>query len=363
MRNELLWSRKRTASPPVRLLSDVWGLVNSLRRKAYRKGVFRSERAPLPVISVGNLTAGGSAKTPMCIYLSNMLTERGLSPAVLSRGYGRKRSRFYPEPVIVSLGLGPLAPLEFSGDEPYLTASLTQAMVIVSKKRILAAREAASQGADVLVLDDGFQHLSLKRDVDILMVQADNPFGNGRVLPAGPLREPLKANVDADIFVSVGEREAPEGLQRLAGGKPLFTAVIRSGPLLSLEGRKRSDPSMLKGRRFSAFCGLARPEGFRKSLSSLGLDPVAFKAFPDHEPYGPLERRELQDLLNFSRAECLVTTFKDAMKLTDLGLPVYILESALEPVDPEGLLKAVLDKLPLPLDKKMAAQETEDPLA
>jgi tetraacyldisaccharide 4'-kinase len=348
MRNELLWGKDRPANPVTRAMSGIWGLVNGLRRKAYKKGFIASEEAGAPVISVGNLTVGGNAKTPMCIFLANQLTGRGYTPAVLSRGYGRGRSSEFRDPVLVSLGLGPLAPLEYSGDEPQLVARLTQAMVIVANKRLLAAREAVRQGADVLVLDDGYQHLGLKRNVDILMLQAENCLGNGLVLPAGPLREPVSAIKDADILVSVGQDAVPPGIARMAGERPAFAAVTRPTAISTLNGDCRMDLKFLQGRRFAAFCGLARPLNFKNAIGSLGLEPVAFRAYPDHEPYGPIETRELKELLNFSRSEYLLTTLKDAVKLRDLELPILVLESELAPVDPAGLVREVLNRISPP---------------
>jgi tetraacyldisaccharide 4'-kinase len=346
MRNELLWERGRGPGPLVRALSDSWGLVNRLRRWSYRKGILPSEKAPIPVISVGNLTVGGNSKTPMCAFLAKALADRGHVPAILSRGYGRKRSRMRPDPVVVSLGLGPLVPLEFSGDEPALLARLTPAMVLVSARRAPAAREAAGQGAGVAILDDGFQHLRLRRDCNILMVRAADGLGNGRVVPAGPLREPASARADADIVVTVGLGDVPPHLGRLFAPKPVFGARVEAGRLSSPDGRVRLAVQELAGKRLAAFCGLARPKAFKETLTGLGLPPVAFRAFPDHEPYGPIERRALEELLLFSRSEFLLTTQKDAVKLRDLRLPILALEARLAPSDPEGLMGAILGMLP-----------------
>ncbi|MDR2406211.1 MAG: tetraacyldisaccharide 4'-kinase [Deltaproteobacteria bacterium] len=360
MRSELFWKEKTKGGYLVRAASYTWGALNSLRRRLYQYGLLPSQKAPLPLISVGNLTVGGSAKTPMAIYLAGELIRRGLNPAVLSRGYGRKRSRLYPDPVLVSLGLGPLVALDYSGDEPQLVAKLTRSMVLVSKKRSLAAAEAVKQGADCLILDDGFQHLSLKRDLDILMFQGEKPLGNGRVLPAGPLRENISAAAAADIFVVVGNGETPEvpkSIRNLSSDKPIFTAKIEAGAFSSLRGQKRLEVDFLKGKRLSAFCGLARPQLFKKTLLNLGLEPVAFRAFRDHEPYGPMERKALEDLLNFSRSEYLLTTLKDSIKLEDMKLPILALESALVPTDAPAFLKAVLEKLPPSLQKENPPEE------
>ncbi|MDR2200459.1 MAG: tetraacyldisaccharide 4'-kinase [Deltaproteobacteria bacterium] len=347
MLSDELWNKDRQASPVTGVLAAAYGLAAGARRLAYQKGLFGREKAPLPVVSVGNLTVGGNAKTPMCVYLANEFLKKGLVPAVLSRGYGRKKSRFRPDPLTVSLGLGPLAPPEHAGDEPHLIASLTRAMVFVSGKRIRAAREAARQGARILILDDGFQHLSIQRDLDILMFRADNPLGNGRLLPAGPLREPLRAAAAADLFVSAGAGGVPPAVRRLAGGRPLFSAELKGGRLASLKDSTPLEAASLKGRRLAAFCGVADPGSFKNTLNSLGLTPVAFLAFPDHEPYLPKARGELERLLKFSRSEFLLTTRKDAVKLKDLDLPVLVLDVELVPNEPEKFLQAVFQKLSL----------------
>ncbi|MDR2339415.1 MAG: tetraacyldisaccharide 4'-kinase, partial [Deltaproteobacteria bacterium] len=345
MRDVHLWGRGGDPGPILRLMSGSWGLANTLRRKAYKKGFLNQEKAPVPLVSVGNLTVGGNAKTPMCVYLAKEFASRGLSPAVLSRGYGRERSRLRPDPVVVSLGLGPLVPLEFAGDEPYLIARLSSAMVLVSAKRAPAALEAADQGADVLILDDGFQHLGLARDLDIVMIQGENGLGNGHVIPAGPLREPAGAIEDADMLVYVGDGGPPDPVATLAQKKPLFTAKVVASGISSLSDGETLPLDYLSGKRFAAFCGLARPQGFRDTMANLGLAPVAFRAFPDHEPYGPRELRALDELLRFSRSEFLLTTLKDAVKLKGLRIPTFALETGLEPSDPVRLMDSVLGRL------------------
>jgi tetraacyldisaccharide 4'-kinase len=315
------------------------------RRALYRKGILKSREAPVPVVSVGNVTVGGSGKTPMCIFLANALAERGWTPAVVSRGYGRRVVPALPDPVLVSAGDGPLVPWELSGDEPALIAQESAAMVLCSRDRLLGAGEAARLGADVVILDDGYQHLKIRRDVDILMFQSEDHLGNGRVLPAGPLREPLSACSDADIVCAVGRHVHP-ALERLAGSRPLFR--LRPTPLRLRDPRSGASWgfSALEGARFSAFCGIARPWAFRKAMAGLGLVPAAFKAFPDHCPYGPAERDFLEKLLRFTGSKALLSTSKDAVKLKELKAPLLVLEAAPVPDEPEALLDAVIERLP-----------------
>ncbi|MDR1035238.1 MAG: tetraacyldisaccharide 4'-kinase [Deltaproteobacteria bacterium] len=341
MRVEGYWSRDTPPPSFLKTLGVAWGAVMARRRELYRKGVLKSREAPVPVVSVGNITVGGSGKTPMCIFLANALAERGWTPAVVSRGYGRKGAPALPDPVLVSAGDGPLVPWELSGDEPALIALESPAMVLCSRDRLEGAHEAARLGADVVILDDGFQHLKIRRDVDILMFQSEDHLGNGCVLPAGPLREPLSACADATLVCVVGRHVHP-ALERLAGDRPLFR--LRPTPLRLKDPRSGASWgfSALEGVRFSAFCGIARPWGFKKAMAGLGLVPAAFKAFPDHCPYGPAERDFLEKLLRFTGSQALLSTAKDAVKLKDLKVPLLVLEAAPVPDEPEGLLDAVI---------------------
>ncbi|MDR2459808.1 MAG: tetraacyldisaccharide 4'-kinase [Deltaproteobacteria bacterium] len=338
------YSREKEPAFPLRKISSLWGLVLEKRRKMYRKGSFASKKAPVPVISVGNLTMGGNGKTPMCVFLANSLMEKGYNPAIISRGYGRTSQSAHPDPVLISAGDGPLLPWQLSGDEPALMAGLTRAIVFVSKERSLAAIEAARIGADVLILDDGYQHLAIKRDANILMLQAENFLGNGKVFPAGPLRERPSSHEDADIIVAVGARIHP-ALERLAGTRPLFLAHNKPLRLTDPRQQKSWDFDALRGKRFAAFCGLASPLNFKKTLKALNLEPVAFRAFSDHAPYKPQDKEFLKRLCDFTHSLCLVTTAKDYIKLKDLQVPLLILESALELEDSQGFLEVILKKI------------------
>ncbi|MDR1546697.1 MAG: tetraacyldisaccharide 4'-kinase [Deltaproteobacteria bacterium] len=207
-----------TLRPALRPLGAMWGWLMKLRREAYEAGLLTSAAADRPVVSVGNLTLGGNAKTPMCLFLAAALARRGLRPAILSRGYGRLRRRDLPDPVVVSTGEGPLVGAAFSGDEPRLLALRSQAIVVCANQRRLAAEAAVALGADALILDDGFQHLALKRDLDILMIQAQAPAGDGLVFPAGQLREAFQAQRRAHLLVAVDRRPAA-GPGQAAGQK------------------------------------------------------------------------------------------------------------------------------------------------
>jgi tetraacyldisaccharide 4'-kinase len=339
--------------PALRPLGRLYGWLARLRREAYEAGLLRPARAALPVVSVGNLTAGGNGKTPMCAFLANALAARGLRPAILSRGYGRARPA--PDPLVVSRGDGPLVPAEISGDEPRLLAGLTRAVVVCARRRSAAAEAAAGLGADVLILDDGFQHLALARDLDILRLRSPDPLAGGLVIPAGRLREPAGAHRRADVLVAlqspappveagpegpgrgaarpgspgpgglfdieedaggVADAEAGDEPARLAGWRPLFRAALVPTGWRPLAGGPLLKPEALAGLPAAAFCGLANPESFRRTLASLGVSPAGFLALPDHARYGGRERGEIRRWAARLGPDYLLTTAKDAVKLS-----------------------------------------------
>ena len=330
--------------PLLRPLGAAYGLGAALRRRLY-EALRPAAKASVPVISVGNLTLGGSGKTPVCLTLAKLLRAQGLTPAVLSRGYGRTDIGRTDLSWVVSRGRGPEGSPAESGDEPWLMAEqLPELRVLVDADRARAARTAVEHlEADILILDDGFQQLSLAADCRILLVPARNPFGNGAVLPAGPLREPLKFHRLADILISTGaDRPAPEVME-LAGGRPVFAAQYRSTGWRRLGQKEMSSPEALAGKRVFAFCGLGRPENFENSLKKLGLDIRYFAALPDHQKY---DKEALDGLgLGFmaTGADFLVTTAKDAVKLpADFPFPVMVLQMEMDLKPEDEFIHTVL---------------------
>jgi tetraacyldisaccharide 4'-kinase len=296
----------------LRLLSHPYAVILRLRAAAYRLGLLRSYRLPCPVISVGNITLGGTGKTPMVARLAAQLIARGRRVAVLSRGYGGSANG---EIVIVSDGKQILVPPERSGDEPYLLAQLVPGLMVV----IGADRHAAGLLAleelkpDLFILDDGFQHLRLERDLNILLLDAAQPFANGYTLPAGFLREPVSAARRADLVVYT--RSSQPGVPQLFPEKPsVWTSHSITG-LLPLSGGERSGFEVLQGARVAAFSGIAAPGSFFDLLEGEGVQLTATVSFPDHTAYGEEEIAAICRLKEASRAEFLVTTAKDAVKL------------------------------------------------
>ena len=314
-----LWSGERAADPTgilraaLSVLSLPYRGAVAARNGLYDRGLLRQERLPCPVVSVGNLTVGGTGKTPTVILLAAMLRERGRRPAVLSRGYGGSTRA----PVtIVSDGQRILAGWRESGDEPVLLArALPGVPVLTGPRRILTGRVAVERfGADVLILDDAFQHRALFRDLDIVMLDAARPFGNGSLLPRGPLREPQGALSRAHLLIRTG------GTQRAdfpVLPLPAFRGVHQPRELVEAATGRTLPLTELKGARVCAFAGIGSPEAFRQSLTTLGAEVVAFQAFPDHHPYTAADLEALRSRAGKCGAGRIVTTEKDGVRLGD----------------------------------------------
>lgn len=325
-------------------LGLAYGLGARVRR-AWHERFGHSEMASAPVVSIGNLAVGGSGKTPLCLALARLLLDQGRKPAVISRGYGRRKSTDHQEPLVISKGQGPELDPSVSGDEPWLMASqMPELRVVVGADRVRAARLAVDQlQADIIILDDGFQQLALAADCRVLLIPAHNPFGNGAVLPAGPLREPVSANRLADILVTTGSTQLTPEVLEMAGGRPAFAADYRPLGWRRLGETEEISPKALTGRRVVAFCGLGRPDSFERSLRDLGLDIRRFIALRDHQVYDQSVLDGLGLALLASGAEYLVTTAKDAVKLPpNYALPVMVLQMETAFNQPGEFLEAVL---------------------
>jgi tetraacyldisaccharide 4'-kinase len=319
------------------MLASLYGGLLEWRARLYASGRFASESLPAPVISIGNLTFGGTGKTPFTEHLARRYRFEGRRPAILSRGYGR-RSRGV---VVVSTGEGPLVGPDRGGDEPVaLARRLPGVLVVVGERRVEAAREAARLGADLFLLDDGFQHLAVRRDANILLLDARDPFGGGRLPPRGRLREPLTAIERADVVVFTrAGRNAPLPAARktvalLAPETPVFSARIRASGVWDESG-SAVDASALTGRRLLGVCGVANPDSFEASLREADLAVEDVLTFPDHRRYRERDLRRIHRAASRTGAAFLVTTEKDAVKLTGaISLPLLILRLSVEILEP-----------------------------
>jgi tetraacyldisaccharide 4'-kinase len=296
-----------------------WG--HQLRLQAYRRGWITVRELPCYVISVGNLTLGGTGKTPVVEAVASLLQREALRVGVLSRGYGGRKLR---SPSIVSDGKRCLLSPEIAGDEPVLLAEhLADVPVIVGKNRYAAGMLAVERfGVDVIVLDDGFQHVQLARDLDILLLDAMQPFGNGRLFPRGDLRErpAALARASAVVLTRWQADTAPslttQGLFQPA--IPLFYSQHEALDLRALTDGHTLPLTALKGQRLVAFCGIGRPEHFRQTLERLEAEIMAFVAFPDHHRYTRAEIEQMALMVRQHHAEILVTTEKDGVRLRRL---------------------------------------------
>jgi tetraacyldisaccharide 4'-kinase len=297
-------------------LSFLYGLVLVVRSALYAAGLKKTYRARVPVVSVGNLTAGGTGKTPMVDFLARYLHSRDVRCAIISRGYGGNYRQVVGR-VTDANGNLQMSPQE-CGDEPYLLAIRNpEVPVYVARERALGVQAAEQDGAQLLLLDDAFQHLAVHRDVDIVLLDAKRPFGNGRLLPAGLLRETPSALQRADLIVmtrSDAERKSP-----LSVSAPIVCSRHRlSKTITNLNGEAIAEQDYA-GKSCLAFAGIANPDEFFTALSVFGFAHIEAIPLADHQEY-------TREILNRLLGSChnhdlMVTTEKDAVKLSVFDFP------------------------------------------
>lgn len=283
------------------LLSPIAGLVGMIAAaRLRRKAAYRSM---LPVICVGNFTAGGSGKTPLALLIARLVAEQGRDAWFLSRGYGGRAAG----PVRVDPTVHGSADV---GDEPLLLARHAPTMVSRDRRKGAEAIEAAASKNAVIIMDDGLQNPALAKDLVIAVVAGDRGFGNERVIPAGPLRAPISAQIGlADIIVvTKGTGGANPGLRKCLGSNS-------DAPVIAAETRAQGGVKHFRGRRVLAFAGIAHPERFFAMLESLGAVTVERRIFADHHAYSETEARHLLDAARRANAD-LVTTEKDLARLS-----------------------------------------------
>ena len=307
----------------LRALAAPYEVAVRSRNRAYDLGLLPIHACNAPVICIGNLSLGGTGKTPLVAWAARQMADLGMQPAIVSRGYGARHGELSDE----AAELGLLVP-----GVPH----------VADPDRVAAARRAVAAGADAVVLDDGFQHRRLARDLDIVAVDATDPLGCGFLVPRGLLREPLHGLARADAVVLTrcslvdATRRAAirDALARQAGGLPPVWAEATHRPVgLRQAGGQTQPLHSLHGQRIVACAGIGNPDAFRRSLETLGADVLAFRAFPDHHAYSPKEIDELGLWAAREQATTIVTTLKDLVKIRrdDLaGIPVAAVEIAIE---------------------------------
>jgi tetraacyldisaccharide 4'-kinase len=313
------------------ILSVFYGIGYHFRVLLYQSGMVKPKKLEAKVISIGNVTLGGTGKTPLVIYLSQKLKEKELKVAILTRGYKRKKKGLVE---LVGENKNRIA-WTGVGDEPYLLASrLHDVPVIVSKNRRASGAYAERKyPAEVLVLDDGFQHWKLSRDLDIVVIDAANPFGNSKLFPAGILREPLSSLKRADIFV-LNKTDQVSSKQNLIH---MLKSYNQDAPIVESEYKIKSierwfDHSLvekknLEGKKCLAFSGIGNPVSFEKSLKLLNVEVLKHHKFPDHFFYQKKELLNLEKETQELSADFMITTEKDSIRIpmmSELEIPIYV---------------------------------------
>lgn len=322
-------------------LSSLFGAAAKTRRMLYAKGFLKSNKLNAKVISVGNITVGGTGKTPLVGFIAGILAEQGEKVCVLTRGYGRENAG---ERLVVSDGENILANVKMSGDEPFELAEklLGISAVLADKNRTAAGNWAIENlGITAFILDDGFQHIQLKRDLNIVCIDATNPFGNGKLLPAGILREPLESLKRAGAVVITRANLIENGEWRMENLRSAIEKYTDSPIFISRN--KTILNSQLSILNSMAFCGLGNPENFFSQLRQDNFSLAATKTFRDHHVYSQPDITEIEFIAKANKAEVLLTTAKDAVKLRDLKftLPLEIIESKTVFDDEEGFRKLI----------------------
>jgi tetraacyldisaccharide 4'-kinase len=303
---------------PLTALSLVYRGVMQMRALLYRTNVLRRYRLPCYIIAIGNITVGGTGKTPFAGFLAEHLQSRGCPVSVVTRGYRGKKTA---APLVVSDGHTILATAADAGDEARMLAGKLGAVpVIAAHDRVAACRLAIERfRSRIIILDDGFQYLRLERDLDIVLVHGHTPFGNGFLLPRGTLREPPRALRRADIIVLTKCAAGPaaaalaSGIRPLHPGAPVFISRMQPTGLFDPATRVPVPLAAVAGRTVAGLCSIGDPEGFFTLLAGLGCTVVSRLGFPDHHDYQP---RDYERINRCARdTDYLVTTEKDTAKL------------------------------------------------
>jgi tetraacyldisaccharide 4'-kinase len=324
-------------------VSRLYETIVRARNSLYEKGVFKSHSLGAKTISVGNITVGGTGKTPLVALVAEILAENGEKVCILTRGYGRENPK---KQVLVSDGEKVTAAVKEAGDEPFELAVklLGKSIVVANANRVTAANWAREKfGITYFVLDDAFQHLRVVRDLDVVCIDATNPFGNGKTLPEGILREPLENLKRADAIVITrgnligGVSDLKSQISRYNSTCPIFVSENRVSGLVNLNdfaaksrhSASAPDNEQLKTNNYLAFCALGNPNNFFEQLRVENFNLAGSQKFPDHHFYTQNDIKKLYTKAKQTNAKMLLTTAKDAVKLKDLtvDLPCFVVES------------------------------------
>ena len=347
-----VWERKGISGKLLWLLflpcSWIYRFAVQVRNFLYNRGWLRVEALGRPVISVGNLTVGGTGKTPSCVWLAQELAKHGLKVAILSRGYNRREK----QPVILGLNNSPLSAantgvdIHAAGDEPYLMARIYGQIVAVGSDRYESGRELLRrQAVDVLILDDGFQHRRLKRDVDLVLLGRD---ATGWMLPCGPFREPRKAVRRADFILLTDAQEEWKSFLKARSPQSCYSGSLEPSVLIGFQSNRWQERplSLLYRSRILAISGIANPAGFYDTIRAWEGEVVDTLEFPDHHDY---TSRDWQDINRRGHhADIILTTEKDLVKLIRFPFAkdkLLALRVSMVIENGAALIQAVLDRI------------------
>jgi tetraacyldisaccharide 4'-kinase len=321
-------------------LSKIFEAVSKTRSNLYKNEIFKTNKLECKTISVGNITVGGTGKTPLVAFIAEILANNGEKVCILTRGYGRENPG---KRVLVSDGKTIFSTAKHSGDEPLELAEklLGKAAIIADKKRFEAGKWAIENlGTTVFILDDGFQHIQLKRNLDIVCVDATNPFGNRKLLPEGILRESLDnlKRAHAIVITRANLIESSDSVQHLIAEIQNMT----DSPIY-VSRNKIIHNSQFTNNNCFAFCGLGNPDNFFNQLLQDGFEVLGTKIFRDHHKYSQDDVKEIERLAKDCRAKMLLTTAKDGVKLKELefSTPLEIVESKIVFDDKEAFKKCL----------------------
>jgi tetraacyldisaccharide 4'-kinase len=329
MRKMINWQRiwdddgNTSCYSPVRIIASILSFfylfIINFRNRLYDYKILKEATLPCPVISVGNITVGGTGKTPCVIMLAQMLQENGFKPAVISRGYG---GRNINPANIVSDGHKILLDSEISGDEPSLIAHVLKGIpVITGTKRIVAGQAAIDQfGVNVLICDDAMQHRQIFRDINLVLLDSQNLKGSNHVLPLGRLREPLKEISRASAVLFTRANEAQQTNNKIeemirTENITVFRSIHKPKNIIRGDYGAQEPISILAGKKVCAFCGIANPDSFKKALLAAGARVLSFDIFPDHHRYSKSELGKIEARFIDCRADFLISTQKDGVRL------------------------------------------------
>lgn len=296
---------------PLLLLSAVYRFCLVLRECGYSKGILKTEETRIPVISVGNITLGGTGKTPIVDSIARGLKEKGFNPGIITRGYMRKRQGIFHVDAVNDTA-------EEVGDEAMMLAKRSKVPVIVGANRAQAIDKGIEMfGIDTAILDDGFQLKNIKKDMDILVLNGRQGIAARGLFPLGPYREPEERVGEADIIL-INKGEPDNRMQCRAAAIPTFRVTYKPAYLYNMQNDLFTHYNFLTGKRVLAFCGLGDNRSFFDLLSDLGAEVVHAISFPDHYVY---TERDIAQCASFRDVHCMVTTEKDAVKIIHMKLP------------------------------------------